>query len=64
MNSTTEQQSIFVAIGIGFIKSIVCAYDIVTFPIYTLIQRPWVMKRENRRIRAKHVIDGDPSSGE
>lgn len=62
MNSTVEQ-SIFVAIGIGFIKSIVCAYDILTYPIYSIIQKPWEFRQRARRPRAVHAIPNDPSSG-
>lgn len=62
MNPTPEQ-SIFTAIGIGFIKSIVCAYDILTYPIYTLMQRPWEFRQRTRRVRAKFVNPQDPNSG-
>jgi len=61
MNATPEQ-SIFIAIGIGFIKSIVFAYDMITYPIYSAIQQPWDFRRKTRRIRARHAIENDPKS--
>lgn len=62
MNPTPEQ-SIFVAIGIGFIKSIVFAYDMLTYPVYALIQRPWEFRQRSRQVRARHAIPNDPTSG-
>jgi len=62
MNSSTIEQSIFVAIGIGFLKSIVCAYDILTYPIYSIIQRPWEFRQKTRKVRAKFSDPSDPNS--
>ena len=62
MNATLEQ-SIFVAIGIGFVKSIVCAYDVLTHPFYWMVQKPWQFKKKSKKIRARHAVPNDPSSG-
>lgn len=62
MNATLEQ-SIFVAIGIGFVKSIVCAYDVLSYPFYWAVQKPWQFKRKNKKIRARFTVPTDPTSG-
>ena len=43
-------------------KSIVAAYDIVTYPIYYVIQRPWNETRKLKAIRAKQEDPNDPYS--
>ena len=55
--------SMLVAIGIGFIKSLVCVYDLITYPIYTAVQRPWEVRQQGRVTRARHTVPDDPRSG-
>lgn len=49
-------------VGLSVIKSIVCAYDVVTLPAYTLFQQPWKARRLSDRQRAKKLKPGDPHS--
>ncbi|RWS30227.1 long-chain-fatty-acid--CoA ligase 4-like protein [Leptotrombidium deliense] len=35
-----------------FLKSTIYLYDIVTFPVYYAIQRPWIKKRKANKVRA------------
>lgn len=35
------QESLGTTIAMGFLKTVVCIYDVVTFPIYFLMQQPW-----------------------
>lgn len=48
--------------GLFLVKFIVLLYDIITFPIFALIQRPWKKRRANRRIRAVLENPHDPYS--
>lgn len=44
------------------IKVIGAVYDVVTLPVYFLLQQPWVYWIRKRACYAKPIIDGDPSS--
>jgi len=54
--------SIGVSLALGLIKTFVCAYDIITFPVYLLIQRPW-KRRSSNQVKAKQVDSNDIYSG-
>ena len=45
--------------GLELIKNIVRVYDTLTYPIYFVVQRPWVKKRKYDRTRA---VQEDPSN--
>ena len=45
-----------------FIKSIFHFYDIITLPIYALIQKPWISYSKSRAVRAKQLNPKDPYS--
>ncbi|KAH9375906.1 hypothetical protein HPB48_012546 [Haemaphysalis longicornis] len=54
--------SVGIKIALGVIKVLVTAYDVVTLPVYFVIQKPWVYWRRKRQCFARAVIEGDPSS--
>lgn len=58
-----SESSVFITLGLGFIKSIVCIYDLISFPVYAIVQRPWEARQRSRAARAQHAIPNDPSSG-
>ncbi|XP_075555772.1 fatty acid CoA ligase Acsl3-like [Dermacentor variabilis] len=44
------------------VKVLGTIYDVVTLPLYTVLQQPWVYWKRKRMCFAKPVIEGDPSS--
>ena len=49
-------------LGLGVIKNIVRAYDIVTYPIYFVAQRPWILRQKYHEVRAVQEDPSDPYS--
>ncbi|KAJ8674122.1 hypothetical protein QAD02_005384 [Eretmocerus hayati] len=43
------------------IKALTYVYDIFTFPVYLLLQRPWEKRKASRRIKAKAVTKDENS---
>ena len=41
------------------LQAVVFVYDIVTFPLYTVIQRPWVARGLQNKERAKVISQDD-----
>lgn len=46
----------------GFIKVMGTVYDVITLPVYVVLQKPWVYWKRKRMCFAKPIIEGDPSS--
>ena len=44
------------------LKFIIFIYDIVTLPIYALFQKPWRKRSKQNKIKAKRLIESDPTS--
>ncbi|KAH6925993.1 hypothetical protein HPB50_012932 [Hyalomma asiaticum] len=44
------------------IKVLVTAYDVISFPVYFVLQKPWVYWKQKQLRFAKPIKDGDPSS--
>lgn len=49
-------------VSLSIIKSLVCAYDVITLPAYLLLQQPWKARRLSDRPRAKKLRPNDPHS--
>ncbi|XP_037575027.1 long-chain-fatty-acid--CoA ligase 4 [Dermacentor silvarum] len=47
---------------LGLIKVLGTVYDVVTLPVYAVLQQPWVYWKRKRMCFAKPLIEGDPSS--
>ncbi|XP_054158100.1 long-chain-fatty-acid--CoA ligase 4-like [Oppia nitens] len=45
--------------GLIAIKCLVILYDVITFPIYYLIQRPWIRLRKANRVRSEREDPND-----
>lgn len=55
--------SIGVSVALGLIKTVVCVYDLITLPIYTVAQKPWTIRRSKDQTRAKPVKKSNCYSG-
>lgn len=56
-----SSSSLWIDGAIGAIKAIAFVCDIITYPVYLLLQRPWEKKRLSRRIKAKPVAQDEKS---
>ena len=50
------------SIGLILIRVLVIIYDVITFPIYYLVQRPWQKLEKANRVRARKERVDDPYS--
>ena len=39
------------SLGVGVVASVMFVYDVVTLPIYTVLQQPWVRIKKAKKIR-------------
>lgn len=60
--STNITLDVFIRGAMEVLKTAVSVYDIVTYPAYFVIQRPWVERRKIEAIRAKQEDPSDPYS--
>ena len=44
------------------IKIIIHIYDVITLPVYTILQKPWIQISKSNAIRAKQINPADPYS--
>lgn len=57
-----KKENLGTQIAIGLIKTVVCIYDVITFPIYFLVQQPWEEWKKAHKIYAHQMRDDDPYS--
>ena len=43
------------------IQAVVFVYDIVTSPLYTVTQRPWVVRESHNKIRSQTISEDEQS---
>lgn len=48
-------ESVWITGAVGAIKALSYVYDLITFPVYLLLQRPWDKRKASRRIKARPV---------
>ena len=48
--------------GMNLIRLIVFLFDVITYPIYVIIQKPWLKRAQSKRIRSKRENPDDPYS--
>ncbi|XP_014282035.1 long-chain-fatty-acid--CoA ligase 4 isoform X3 [Halyomorpha halys] len=53
--------NVWVDSAIGAIKVVSFVYDVVTYPVYFVLQRPWQKKQLSRRVKAKVIAKDDKS---
>ena len=51
----------WISVAIHAIKALSYVYDILTFPVYLILQRPWEKRKASRRIKAKPVAKSEHS---
>lgn len=49
-------ESFWIQVALGALKSFSFVYDVITFPIYLLLQRPWKRRVMSRRIKVSFLI--------
>lgn len=47
--------------ALGAIKVLAFVYDIITYPVYLFVYRPWEKKGLSRRVKAKAISVEDKS---
>ncbi|XP_015436419.1 PREDICTED: long-chain-fatty-acid--CoA ligase 4 isoform X1 [Dufourea novaeangliae] len=50
-----EMEGFWIAGAIHAIKALSYVYDLLTFPVYLILQRPWEKRKASRRIKARCV---------
>ncbi|XP_073986590.1 acyl-CoA synthetase long-chain isoform X2 [Rhodnius prolixus] len=48
-------ENVWVESAIGAIKALAFVCDIITYPVYLILQRPWEKKQLSRRVKAKAI---------
>ncbi|XP_018787785.1 PREDICTED: long-chain-fatty-acid--CoA ligase 4 isoform X2 [Bactrocera latifrons] len=56
-----QMESFWVQSAIGAIKVLAFVCDIITLPVYLVLQRPWKRREESRRVKAR-VVSSDEHS--
>ncbi|XP_033209656.1 long-chain-fatty-acid--CoA ligase 3 isoform X3 [Belonocnema kinseyi] len=51
----------WIGVAIHAIKTLSYVYDVLTFPVYLILQRPWEKRKASRRIKAKPVSKSENS---
>lgn len=54
-------ESFWITSAISAIKAISYVYDLLTFPVYLVLQRPWEKRKASRRIKARLVSKDEHS---
>jgi long-chain acyl-CoA synthetase len=49
-------ESFWIQTAIGAIKAITFVYDVISFPIYLLLQRPWKRRTLAKRIKVRQFV--------
>ncbi|CAH2227371.1 jg246 [Pararge aegeria aegeria] len=47
----TKPDAWWVSAALGTIRAVVLVFDVLTFPLHLLIQRPWRKRAQSRRIK-------------
>lgn len=54
-------ESFWVISAVNAIKAISYLYDLLTFPVYLVLQRPWEKRKASRRIKARPITKDEQS---
>ena len=54
--------SLPISLAMGLVKSLVTVYDVLTLPVYTLLQQPWTVTSASAQIKARQINPNDPYS--
>ncbi|KAG5888285.1 hypothetical protein JTB14_006672 [Gonioctena quinquepunctata] len=50
-----DMDGVGITVAIGALRALAFVYDVLTFPIYVLLQRPWQLRQLSRKIKAKPI---------
>ncbi|XP_056630489.1 long-chain-fatty-acid--CoA ligase 4 isoform X2 [Diorhabda carinulata] len=57
-----EMDGVGFSLAIGALKALAFVYDVLTFPVYIILQRPWRLRQLSRRLKGVIVdIEKEPS---
>nr|XP_022902210.1 long-chain-fatty-acid--CoA ligase 4 [Onthophagus taurus] len=56
VDDKAEMDGIGTSIAIGALKAFAFVCDILTFPIYVLLQRPWKVREMSKRVKAQPIV--------
>ncbi|XP_076682579.1 acyl-CoA synthetase long-chain isoform X2 [Andrena cerasifolii] len=56
-----EMEGFWISSAIHAIKALSYVYDLLTFPVYLILQRPWEKRKATRRIKARPATKHDNS---
>lgn len=56
------QESLGNKIALGLVKTVVFAYDLITFPIYFFVQQPWEHWKKSSNVYAKLLDEDNPTT--
>lgn len=56
IQSFYSMESFWIQAALGALTSISFVYDVITFPIYLLLQRPWKRRVMSRRIKVSNLF--------
>lgn len=56
-----EMESFWITSAINAIKALSYVYDLLTFPVYLILQRPWEKRKASRRIKARPISKSENS---
>lgn len=54
-----EMEGFWICGAIHAIKALSYVYDLLTFPVYLILQRPWEKRKASRRIKARPISKDD-----
>lgn len=54
-----EMEGFWIYGAIHAIKALSYVYDLLTFPVYLILQRPWEKRKASRRIKARPISKDD-----
>ncbi|CAH1104813.1 unnamed protein product [Psylliodes chrysocephalus] len=56
-NNNMDMDGVGFSLAIGALKALAFVYDVLTFPVYIILQRPWRLRQLSRTIKAKPIHD-------
>lgn len=60
-SGTSEMDGFWISGAIHAIKALSYVYDLLTFPVFLILQRPWEKRKASRRIKARPVSKSEHS---
>jgi long-chain acyl-CoA synthetase len=55
VDDKADMDGVGITLAIGALKALAFVYDVLTFPVYVMLQRPWRARALGRRVKAKPI---------